>query len=208
MIKAKLFLLNIFFLSAQKEKLGIIEKLNSQIEEYREQLANQDKEMKSLISDLENQKQLSSKSPSATIKSMVDKLKKQLSEKEEQQRVLNQALVDLKSDMVSLAKANLTSLSEDQTNDKKLQSIIEKSSAEYQDKLYSLSEELNKHKKELKEKVKMNEELLLELDHVKSQLSNSFFKVRNKYLEFICFLILKSKKTINLRSWLMKTKNF
>ena len=188
--------------------MGIIEKLNSQIEEYREQLANQDKEMKSLISDLENQKQLSSKSPSATIKSMVDKLKKQLSEKEEQQRVLNQALVDLKSDMVSLAKANLTSLSEDQTNDKKLQSIIEKSSAEYQDKLYSLSEELNKHKKELKEKVKMNEELLLELDHVKSQLSNSFFKVRNKYLEFICFLILKCKKTINLRSWLMKTKNF
>ena len=67
----------------------MIEKLNQQIEDYRDRISKQDNEMNSLLVNLENQKQLSSKSPSAAIKSMVDKLKQQLAEKEEQQQILN-----------------------------------------------------------------------------------------------------------------------
>ncbi len=156
---------------SQKEQISLAEKLNAQIEEYRLRIAEKEREIGTITSDLENQKQLNSKSPSAAVKSMADKLKQQLADKEEQQRVLNQALADLKSDMMNLAKINLSASAADQNQEKKLQSIIEKTSAEYQDKLFSVSEELNKVKKELKQKGKQNEELTLEVDHLKSQIS-------------------------------------
>ena len=149
----------------------VIEKLNSQIEEYRDKLAKQDSDMNSLIANLENQKQMSSKSPSATIKSTVEKLKQQLVEKEEQHQILNKALLELKSDMVNMAKLNLNSMSHDQSQEKNLQSIIAKASNEYQDKIYSLTEDINKLKGELKVKQKNNDELNIELEHANSQLS-------------------------------------
>ena len=145
--------------------------MNAQMEEYKEKIAQQEKEMNSIITDLENQKQLSSKSPSATVKSMVEKLKQQLAQKEQQQDFLNKALIELKSDMLGLAKNNLMSAADDQNNEKKMQGIIEKASGEYQDKLFSLSEEMNRVKKELKSKNAANHELTLELENLKSQMS-------------------------------------
>ena len=150
-------------------------KMNAQIEEYRDKIAKQDTEMNQLIANLESQKQLSSKSPSATVKSMVDKLKQQLAEKEEQQKVLNNALLDLKNDMVNMAKLNLNSMSQDQGSEKNLQAIIERATNQYQDKIIALSEDLNKLKVELKTKQKTNEELNIELDNLKSQLSKFDF---------------------------------
>ena len=149
--------------------------MNAQIEEYRDKIAKQDTEMNQLIANLESQKQLSSKSPSATVKSMVDKLKQQLAEKEEQQKVLNNALLDLKNDMVNMAKLNLNSMSQDQGSEKNLQAIIERATNQYQDKIIALSEDLNKLKVELKAKQKTNEELNIELDNLKSQLSKFDF---------------------------------
>jgi centrosomal protein CEP290 len=149
----------------------VIEKLNQQIEDYRDRISKQDNEMNSLLVNLENQKQLSSKSPSAAIKSMVDKLKQQLAEKEEQQQILNKALLELKSDMVNMAKINLNSVSQDQSQEKNLQTIINKACNEYQDKIIAITEDNNKLKADLKNKQKTNDELNIELEHIKSQLS-------------------------------------
>ncbi len=148
------------------------------MDEYREKIANQEKEMNSIIADLENQKQLTNKSPAANVKSMVDKLKQQLAQKEEQQGFLNQALLELKSDMMNLAKSNLLAAADDQTNEKRMQSIIEKTSGDYQDKMFSLSEEMNKVKKELKAKTNANEELSLELSNLKAQIKTKDQKLK------------------------------
>lgn len=153
----------------------MIEKMNEQMEEYREKIASQEKEMNSIIAELENQKQLTNKSPSIAVKTMVEKLKQQLAQKEQQQSFLNQALLDLKSDMLSLAKTNLISAANDENYDKKIQNIIEKTSGEYQDKLFSLTEELNKIKKELKAKIAANQEITLELENLKAQSSNNIY---------------------------------
>ena len=153
----------------------MIEKMNEQMEEYREKIASQEKEMNSIIAELENQKQLTNKSPSVAVKTMVEKLKQQLAQKEQQQSFLNQALLDLKSDMLSLAKTNLISAANDENYDKKIQNIIEKTSGEYQDKLFSLTEELNKIKKELKAKIAANQEITLELENLKAQSSNNIY---------------------------------
>jgi centrosomal protein CEP290 len=153
----------------------MIEKMNEQMDEYREKIASQENEMNSIIAELENQKQLTNKSPSVAVKTMVEKLKQQLAQKEQQQSFLNQALLDLKSDMLSLAKTNLISAANDENYDKKIQNIIEKTSGEYQDKLFSLTEELNKIKKELKAKIAANQEITLELENLKAQSSNNIY---------------------------------
>ncbi len=145
------------------------------MEEYREKIASQEREMNSIIAELENQKQLTNKSPSVAVKTMVEKLKQQLAQKEQQQNFLNQALLDLKSDMLGLAKTNLISAANDENYDRKMQNIIEKTSGEYQDKLFSLTEELNKIKKELKAKISANQEITLELENLKAQSSTVIF---------------------------------
>ena len=155
----------------QNEQLKVIEKLNEQMQEYRDKLSLQENEINKIIQDLENQKQLNSKSPTAEMKATVEKLKQQLAKKEEQQQILNNALIDLKGDMVNIAKTNLEVNAEDRSQEKRLQGIIERTTADYQDKINSLGEELVKVKRELKQKTKSNEELQLEQEHNKSQLS-------------------------------------
>lgn len=152
----------------RREHMELGERLNAQMEDYRNKIAEKEVEINQVLNDLENQKQLNNKSPTAEVKQLIEKLKKQLNEKDEQQKVLNKALSDLRSDMVELARTNLTSFSHDQTNEKKIQDMIERTSAGYQDKLYAVSEELVKLKKDMKDKTKQNEELTLEINHLKS----------------------------------------
>lgn len=160
--------------ASQKQQQSIIEKLNAEIEEFRGQINGKESEIENIRFELENQRELNSKSPSDEVKAVVDKLKAQLSQKEEQQRVLNEALNGLKADMVNIAKSNLTSLKEEEGYEKRIQHIMERTSAEHQDKLYSVEEDLVRVKKELKMKVKDNEELKMELEDMKSQLSKLY----------------------------------
>ena len=154
-------------------------KLNKQIEEYKEQLSGQENETQKLLAELDAQKQLNTKSPTQQVKSIVEKLRQQLAEKDEQHKLLNQVLADLKSDMLDLAKTNLTSLSQsEQTHEKKWHEMAEKTSAQYQDKICQLGEEILEHKKELKEKTRSNDELKLECDYLKSQLKSKDQRVK------------------------------
>lgn len=159
--------------SAQNEQLANMERLNTEMEAYRQKVAEKENEINGVINELENQKQLNSKSPSAEMKALVDRLKNQLHEKEEQQRKLNEALSNIRGDMVDLARNNVASLSEEKSQEKRIKDIIEKTSGEYQDKIYRLSEELSKLRKDLKDAAKSNDELKLELEQLKSQMSKS-----------------------------------
>jgi len=161
--------------NAKQEQNELLERFNKQLEDKRNNIFEKENEIAQLKAEIENQKELNSKSPSNEIKSMVEKLKQQLAQKEEQHAKLNQAIVSLKGDMVHMAKTNLTSFSEEKDQEKKIQLMIEKNSAEYIDKLNALGEELVKIKKELRIKTKMNEELVLEQNDFKAQLSKIYF---------------------------------
>lgn len=164
--------------ASKQEQSELVEKFNKQLGEFRGQLDDKQNEINNLKQELVDQKELNSKSPSNEIKSMVDKLKQQLVQKEEQHNKLNQALMDIKSDMVHLAKNNLTSFSEEKDQEKKMQFLIEKTSADYQDKLNALGEELVRVKKEFKIKSKSNEEFILELNDLKMQLKQKDLKIK------------------------------
>jgi hypothetical protein len=137
--------------------------------------------MKKAINDIESKK--SPKTPSDA--SLISKLKQQLAEKDEQQKMLNKALVDLKNDLLDISKSNLINFGEEKSQDKRIETLIEKVTTEYQDKICKLGEEMAKVKNELKLKTKTNDELTLELDHLKAQLS--------KYIFIFYYIKLKSK---------------
>ena len=130
------------------------------------------------------------KSPSSVnLRQVVDKLKQELAAKEEQHRVLNEAFGKIRAEMVEIAKSNLASHLDDANQEERMKNIIESKIAEYQDKLCSVGEELAKCKKDLKAKTKQTEELTLELEHLKAQMS--------KFLLCCCccfYLILNRNK--------------
>ena len=107
----------------EHEQHQSINRMNEQIEEYKVKLIEQEHEMQLIIDELENQKQINSKSPSNTMKGLVEKLKHQLSEKEEQHKNLTKALTDLRSDMVNIAKNNLLSTVDEQNQ---MQQMVDK----------------------------------------------------------------------------------
>jgi centrosomal protein CEP290 len=160
--------------------MDLVTKFNSQIEKYKDQITGLQGEMNKLLSELEKQKQLNSQSPTSEVKSIVDRLREQLAEKEQQQQALNRVLMDLKSDMVNIAKNSL--ISHDQNDqggsDAKLQRMVEKMSGEYQDKLNAVGEELARVKKELKERTKTCDELKLEVDYLKSQIRSKDQRIK------------------------------
>lgn len=141
------------------------------MEEYRMRIGEKESEITQARADLDRQKQEASKSPSQEMKALVERLRAQLAEKEDQQHKLNAALNDLKGDMVEMAKTNVTSLSGEAAQEKRLRDLVEKTSGEYQDKLIKASEELATVRKELNKAIKDNEELRLEIGYVKSQMS-------------------------------------
>lgn len=152
----------------QKDQEKSIDKMNEQINEFKLKLKEKDEELRAIINDLEDQKQLNAKSPSNTMKALIEKLKHQLQEKEQQQRGLTKALSELRSDMVNITKNTLLSATEEQNQ---LNNLMDKRIAELQDKNNALEEELVKLRKDLKLRSKTNEDLSLEVEHLKSQLS-------------------------------------
>lgn len=163
----------------QQENVESVNRFNIQIEEYKNRIAEKESEINKVLNDLEDQKQLNNQSPSNEVRQLVDNLKKKLNEKEEQHKGLNKALNELRANMLELTENHLISRSNDQSSEKKIRNLIEKTTAEYQEKLYSASEEMIKLKKDLKEKTKHNEELSLELNFLQSKISNNFrnFKI-------------------------------
>ena len=106
--------------------------MNTQVEEYKIKLNGQKDDMNAIIAQLEDQKQLNSKSPSNTMKSLCDKLKIQLSEKDRELKGLMKAVTDLRSDMVSVTKNNLMQTVDEQNQAKHM---IDKKTGEFQVRL-------------------------------------------------------------------------
>jgi hypothetical protein len=104
----------------EREKTAIIENFTNQLEKYKQKMREQEHEMKLVLADLEVQKELNAKSPTNTMKSLVEKLKQQLLDKEQQHKNLTKALADLRGDMVSISKSNLLGTVDEQNQAKNL----------------------------------------------------------------------------------------
>ncbi|KAG1701303.1 Centrosomal protein [Nymphon striatum] len=144
-------------------------------------------EIDGLHKELESQTVHSTQVPSNALKSMVERLKRQLNEKEKQLQSLSRALSELRSEMVSIAQQNLTSqqIESDQMNN--VQNIIKQKTDVLQRKIGDLESErelyITKSASDENEKKKLVSEIELlkeEIKHLKINISTE--KEMNSHL--------------------------
>ncbi len=170
------------------EKETAVEKLKVEVEEMKNRLERERAEADAVRIDLQTELSKKQSVGSGSLKSeirvksidgnLVEDLKSQLAEKETKLKTLQEAMVGLKSDLVGMAKSGLVALRDETGNDRRVQSLVEKSSGEYRDKICGLEENVRKLRVELKAKILRNEELEMELKDVKEQMRSKELRVK------------------------------
>ncbi|MBN3326738.1 CE290 protein, partial [Atractosteus spatula] len=101
-------------------------KLREEADELREQLSQMEKEVQYLKTELEAQKEANVKSPTATMKNLVERLKSQLMLKEKQQKALSKALLELRSEMTAHAEQQIIASAAQKEQNLNVQQIVDK----------------------------------------------------------------------------------
>ncbi|XP_015208274.2 centrosomal protein of 290 kDa isoform X1 [Lepisosteus oculatus] len=125
-------------------------KLREEADELREQLSQTEKEVQYLKTELEAQKEANVKSPTATMKNLVERLKSQLMLKEKQQKALSKALLELRSEMTAHAEQQIIASAAQKEQNLNVQQIVDKHTKDLKSRIQDLSEELQTAKDSLK----------------------------------------------------------
>uniref|UniRef100_A0A3Q2CN17 Centrosomal protein 290 n=1 Tax=Cyprinodon variegatus TaxID=28743 RepID=A0A3Q2CN17_CYPVA len=125
----------------EEKYVAQLKTLTSETEDKSSQLAQMEKEMNYLRTELEAQKEANIRSPTNTMKNLVERLKAQLTQKEKQLKGLSKALLELRAEMTSAAE----------------QQVI--ASAAQREESLNVQMLVDKHTKDLKVGSKLSEEL-------------------------------------------------
>ncbi|CAB1322784.1 unnamed protein product [Coregonus sp. 'balchen'] len=120
--------------------------LSGEAEEQRAQLGHMEKELHYLRTELEAQKQANVRSPSNTMKNLVERLKAQLNQKEKQLKALSKALLALRAEMTSHAEQQIIANASHREDSLNVQLLVDKHTKD----LKELNEELQGAKEAVK----------------------------------------------------------
>ncbi|XP_010767397.1 centrosomal protein of 290 kDa-like, partial [Notothenia coriiceps] len=84
-----------------------VKALTGDSEDQTNRIAQMEKEMTFLQTELSAQKEANVRSPSNTMKNLVDRLKAQLTQREKQLKALSKALLELRAEMTSAAESQV-----------------------------------------------------------------------------------------------------
>ncbi|KAG3291289.1 hypothetical protein H1C71_012634 [Ictidomys tridecemlineatus] len=127
-----------------------VKKLKAEVEDLRCLLAQSQKELQSLKSELEAQKEANSRAPTTTMKNLVERLKSQLALKEKQQKALSRALLELRAEMTAAAEERIISVTSQKEANLNVQQIVDRHTRELKSQIEDLNENLLKLKEALK----------------------------------------------------------
>ncbi|KAL6480622.1 hypothetical protein MHYP_G00116550 [Metynnis hypsauchen] len=116
--------------------------VSQEAEDLKSQLSQMEKELQYLRTELEAQKEANVRSPSNTMKNLVERLKAQLALKEKQQKALSKALLELRAEMTSHAEQQIIANAAQKEESLNIQQIVDKQTKELQARVKELSEEL------------------------------------------------------------------
>uniref|UniRef100_A0A8C7QS11 Centrosomal protein 290 n=1 Tax=Oncorhynchus mykiss TaxID=8022 RepID=A0A8C7QS11_ONCMY len=120
--------------------------MSGEAEEQRAQLGQMEKELHYLRTELEAQKQANIRSPSNTMKNLVERLKAQLNQKEKQLKALSKALLALRAEMTSHAEQQIIANASHREDSLNVQLLVDKHTKD----LKELNEELQGAKEAVK----------------------------------------------------------
>ncbi|XP_030587745.1 centrosomal protein of 290 kDa [Archocentrus centrarchus] len=124
--------------------------LTGEIEDQRRQMTQMEKEMNDLRTELEAQKEANVRSPSNTMRNLVEQLKAQLSQKEKQLKALSKALLNLRAEMTSAAEQQVIANAVQREESLNVQMLIDRQTKDLKVRMQELTEELQVAKESAK----------------------------------------------------------
>ncbi|XP_023811228.1 centrosomal protein of 290 kDa isoform X2 [Oryzias latipes] len=116
--------------------------LTDQTQDQQSQMAQMEKVMNNLRTELEAQKEANARSPSNTMKNLVERLKAQLTQKEKQLKALSKALLELRAEMTLAAEQQVIASAAQKEESLNVQMLIDRHTKDLKARVQELSEEL------------------------------------------------------------------
>uniref|UniRef100_UPI0037E88129 centrosomal protein of 290 kDa isoform X2 n=1 Tax=Semicossyphus pulcher TaxID=241346 RepID=UPI0037E88129 len=117
-----------------------VKALTGETEDQRSQIAKMEKEINYLQSELAAQKEANVRSPSNTMKNLVERLKAQLTQKEKQLKALSKVLLELRAEMTSAAEQQVIANAAQKRENLNVQMLVDRHTKDL--KVQELSQEL------------------------------------------------------------------
>ncbi|XP_047453356.1 centrosomal protein of 290 kDa isoform X3 [Mugil cephalus] len=127
-----------------------VKALTAEAEDQRSQMAQMEKEMNYLATELEAQKEANVRSPSNTMKNLVERLKAQLTQKEKQLKALSKALLELRAEMTSAAEQQVIASAAQKEESINVQMLVDRHTKDLKARVEELNEELQAAKESAK----------------------------------------------------------
>ncbi|XP_054889786.1 centrosomal protein of 290 kDa isoform X3 [Poeciliopsis prolifica] len=134
----------------EENYIAQVKALSGEVEDRSSQLAQMEKEMSFLRSELEAQKEANVRSPSNTMKNLVERLKAQLTQKEKQLKALSKALLELRAEMTSAAEQQVIANAAQKEQSLNVQMMVDKHTKDLKARVQELNEELQAAKESAK----------------------------------------------------------
>ncbi|XP_071313277.1 centrosomal protein of 290 kDa isoform X2 [Trachinotus anak] len=150
-----------------------VQALTSETEDQRSQMAQMEKEMNYLRTELEAQKAANIRSPSNTMKNLVERLKTQLAQKEKQLKALSKALLELRAEMTSAAEQQVIASAAQKEESLNVQMLIDKHTKDLKVQMQELNEDLQTAKESVKAARGRENSLKEEVDCLSQDLQRS-----------------------------------
>ncbi|XP_049339916.1 centrosomal protein of 290 kDa isoform X6 [Astyanax mexicanus] len=147
--------------------------VSQEAEEHRSQVSQMEKELQYLRTELEAQKAANVRSPSNTMKNLVERLKAQLALKEKQQKALSKALLELRAEMTSHAEQQIIASAAQKEESLNIQQIVDKQTKDLKTHVKELSEELQSWKENVRAAKSRESSLKEELESLSRDLQKS-----------------------------------
>uniref|UniRef100_A0A8C5CAX6 Centrosomal protein 290 n=1 Tax=Gadus morhua TaxID=8049 RepID=A0A8C5CAX6_GADMO len=164
---------NTNIIKLEEQHAGRVKALAGDGEELRAQAAHTEKQLQYLQSELEAQKEANVRSPSNTMKSLVERLKAQLAQKEKQLKALGKALLELRSEMTGLAEQQIISGAAQREESLNVQTLVDKHTKELKLRLQELSKELQSAKESVRGARGREEALKEEVEELRGDLQRN-----------------------------------
>ncbi|XP_053283715.1 centrosomal protein of 290 kDa isoform X2 [Pleuronectes platessa] len=150
-----------------------VKSLTAETEDQGNQMALKEKEMNYLRTELEAQREANVRSPSNTMKNLVERLKAQLAQKEKQLKALSKALLELRAEMTSAAEQQVIANAAQKEESLNVQMLIDKHTKDLKVRLQELNEDLQAAKDTAKAMKGRENTLKDEVDQLKQDLQRS-----------------------------------
>ncbi|XP_075945736.1 centrosomal protein of 290 kDa isoform X3 [Anarhichas minor] len=119
-----------------------VKALTGETEDQTSHMAQMEKEMNYLRTELAAQKEANVRSPSNTMKNLVERLKAQLTQKEKQLKALSKALLELRSEMTAAAEQQVIASAAQKEESLNVQVLVDRHTKELKVRVQELNEEL------------------------------------------------------------------